>query len=217
MDKPFIDTLHNWGIVLSEAQLRKLELFHCELLDKNTRFNLISENDASNIWPRHILDALAGAPLLRKHLSSGSMIADAGAGAGFPGIPLAVALEDMEFRLWDSNLKRHMFLNCAISALKLKNASAHHLRIGQSGEMERGKHDAVIERAMGKLENILPQCLNMLRPGGIFMAWQSAPLEKEPSQLQNILAAAGGKVEEIFAYRLPTEDKERFIAVFRRI
>lgn len=195
-------TLKTWGVELTAAQRDKLLLFESELLEKNSRFNLISENDAGNIWPRHILDALAAVPLLRRLVPAGGAVADAGTGAGFPGIPLAIALENLEFDLWDSNLKRINFLTWEISRLGLKNTRAFHRRIGQSGELETAKYDAALERAMGKLDNILPQCLNMVKAGGAFLAWQSAKPESG--------------AEETAAYRLPGEERDRFIAVFRK-
>ena len=224
MDEKTRETLKVWGVDLTEEQTALLKLFKDELLEKNTRFNLFSRNDADYLWPRHILDALAGAPLLKKLLPAGGVIADAG--AGFPGIPLAVALPGCQFDLWDSSLKRQMFLTWAASRLRLKNVHALHSRIGQSGTLEAGKYDAVVERAMGKLENILPQCLNMLKAGGVFLAWQSSggtgpdgnhapPADKDP-EIRKILGACGGLAEKTASYRLPLEEKNRLILVFRK-
>jgi 16S rRNA (guanine527-N7)-methyltransferase len=209
MDALIKKTLEKWGITLTTEQFSQLSLFEKELLEKNSRFNLVSHNDAANLWPRHILDALAGARLLAKLLKPGDVVADAGAGAGFPGIPLAVALGNFRFDLWDSNLKRQMFLTWSASSLKLKNVRALHRRIGQSCSFETGKYDAVVERAMGKLENILPQCLNMVKPGGIFLAWQSCPPDARTP-------ACAPRTQEVYAYRLPHEEKDRFILIFRK-
>ena len=215
MEENTLQVLEKWGISLTPEQTAQLELFREELLDKNARFNLISENDAGDIWPRHILDALAGAPLLAKLLKPGDRIADAGAGAGFPGIPLSVALPGFAFDLWDSNLKRQMFLNCAATRLKLKNVRALHSRIGQSPGLETGKYAAVVERAMGKLENILSQCLNMLEPGGVFLAWQSVQPKDSP-EIRKTLELRRARMETAFSYRLPLEEKDRRIIIFRK-
>jgi 16S rRNA (guanine527-N7)-methyltransferase len=214
MDQQITEILKKWGVALTEEQERKLELFKEELLIKNSRLNLFSGNDAEVLWPRHILDALAGAPILARLLKPGDTVADAGAGAGFPGVPLAVVLENFKFDLWDSSLRRQLFLTWAASRLRLGNVRALHSRIGQSGPAEAERYGAVVERAMGKLENILPQCLNMVRPGGVFLAWQSrgdGVFEKDGgSGVQDCRA------EEVFAYRLPREEKDRFILVFRK-
>jgi 16S rRNA (guanine527-N7)-methyltransferase len=214
METAITETLKQWGVSLTEEQSRRLDLFKEELLEKNARFNLFSHNDAEVLWPRHILDALAGAPLLARLLKPGGAVADAGAGAGFPGIPLAVVFENLGFDLWDSSLKRQMFLTWAASRLKLRNVRALCSRIGQSGPAETGKYDAVVERAMGKLENILPQCLNMVKPGGVFLAWQSC--DDGVGKKRDGTGDPGLRAEEIFAYRLPHEKKDRFILVFRK-
>ncbi len=214
MEAAITETLKKWGVSLTEEQSLRLELFRQELLEKNERFNLFSRNDADVLWPRHILDALAGAPLLARLIKPGGAVADAGAGAGFPSIPLAVALENLGFDLWDSSLKRQMFLTWAASRLKLRNVRALCSRIGQSGQAETEKYDAVVERAMGKLENILPQCLNMVKPGGVFLAWQSCG-EEAPEKVRG-RCGAGPRAEEHFFYRLPHEKKDRRILVFRK-
>ena len=216
MDEQIKKTLEQWCLALTEEQATKLELFKEELLEKNSRFNLVSQNDAGELWPRHILDALAGVPLLAKLVKPGAYVADAGAGAGFPGIPLAVALEALNFDLWDSSLKRQQFLTWTASRLKLKNVRALHQRIGQSGPLEAGKYGAVVERAMGKLENILPQCLNMLEAGGVFLAWQSCVPPEVPPAMRKTLELHGSSAEEPFAYRLPNEERDRFILVFMK-
>jgi len=217
MDAIIKETLEKWKLGLTEEQLAGLELFKTELLEKNSRLNLVSDNDAGYLWPRHILDALAGAPLLAGLLKPGDAVADAGAGAGFPGIPLAVALQPVAFDLWDSSLKRTMFLTCAASRLKLKTVRALHRRIGQSGPLETGKYGAVVERAMGKLENILPQCLNMVKPGGVFLAWQTAAqLARERPAAREAADRAGAGLENTTAYRLPGETEDRHILVFRK-
>ncbi|MFA6434649.1 MAG: 16S rRNA (guanine(527)-N(7))-methyltransferase RsmG [Elusimicrobiales bacterium] len=217
MEPMIRETLETWGLRLTEEQIVRLELFKTELLEKNSRLNLVSDNDAGNLWPRHILDSLAGAPLLAKLLKPGAAVADAGAGAGFPGIPLAVVLEPTRFDLWDSSLKRSMFLTCAASRLRLKTVRALHSRIGQSGPLEAGKYGAVVERAMGKLENILPQCLNMVQAGGVFLAWQTAAqlAQERPAALE-AARKAGAEPAETVSYRLPGEPEDRHIIVFRK-
>ncbi len=217
MDAIIKETLKKWNLALTEEQAARLELFKEELLEKTSRLNLVSKNDAGDLWPRHILDSLAGAALLAGLLKPGGRVADAGAGAGFPGIPLAVALEPVAFDLWDSSLKRSMFLTCAAFRLKLKNVRALHLRIGQSGPLETGKYDAVVERAMGKLENILPQCLNMVKGGGIFLAWQTAAqLAQDLPAALEAARGAGAELAETASYRLPGEEADRSILVFRK-
>ncbi|HNW43871.1 MAG TPA: 16S rRNA (guanine(527)-N(7))-methyltransferase RsmG [Elusimicrobiales bacterium] len=208
-------TLAAWGVELSGPQLEKLELFAAELKANNAVMNLVSKNDEPELWPRHIADSLAAAPLLRRLVKPGALIADSGTGAGFPGMPLAVALEDFRFELLDSNGKRCDFLGRAAAAMKTGNVAVFKRRVGEGPRAQR--YAAVMERAMGQLENILPQCLNMVVEGGVFLAWQSAAQMAAPRpELLKVMDKARAELAEKINYRLPGAVEDRFIAVYRR-
>lgn len=216
MEKEIEERLELWGLKLDAKALAKLEILAREIKEKNAMLNLISKNDEPCFWSRHLADSLAAAPLLQKLILPGALVADAGSGPGFPGLPLAAALPAFNFELWDSNRKRVEFALWAAGSMKLKNAAALCRRIGQSGAFELGRYDAVLERAMGKLENILPQCLNMLKSGGVFLAWQSGLEDAGAPGSLKALKKAGAKLEAGFAYTLPGEIRERLILVFRK-
>lgn len=217
MDDAVEETLRAWGVRLGEGQLRKLEIFADGVREKNSLLNLVSRTDEPLLWRRHILDSLAAVPLLVRLVPPGSAIADAGSGAGFPGLPLAAVLEDRDFSLLDSNGKRCAFLNWAAAGMKAGNVSVRHLRLGEGGRPAPGSCAAVTERAMGQLENILPQCLNILSAGGCFLAWQSAAqMAAARPEVDSALERAGGELSERFLYRLPGEKEDRCIAVFRK-
>lgn len=209
--------LGGWGMELGPETRAALDAFAGCLLEKNAVMNLVSRADEPQLWERHILDALAGAPLLRRLLRPGAAIADAGSGAGFPGLALSAELREYSFDLLDSNGKRCAFLNWAAAAMKSRNVRVFHRRLGEGGPAAQRRYDAVIERAMGQLENILPQCLNILSDGGVFLAWQSAAqLAGARPAVDAALAACGGEIAETFRYRLPGENEDRSIVVFRR-
>ena len=216
MEKAIEERLELWGLKLDTTALAKLEILAREIKEKNARLNLISKNDESCFWSRHLADSLAAAPMLQKLILPGALVADAGSGPGFPGLPLAAAMAPVNFELWDSNRKRVEFAIWAAGAMKLKNTAAFYRRIGQSGTFELARYDAVLERAMGKLENILPQCLNMLKSGGVFLAWQSGLEDAGAPGSMKALGKAGAKLETKFAYTLPGEIRERLILVFRK-
>ncbi len=209
-------SLSAWGLQLTQESLRKLQLFAAGLKEKNALLNLVSKTDEPQLWERHILDSLAGAPLLRRLLKPGAIIADAGSRAGVPGLARSTALEEFRFNLLDSSGKRCSFLNWSATAMNLENVSVFHRRLGEGGVAAATGYDAVIERAMGQLENILPQCLNILAEGGIFLAWQSAAQTRERPAVNAALRKAGGELSETFPYRLPGETEARYILVFRK-
>jgi len=212
-----ITTLAQWGLQLPPAAERRLGIFAAELLEKNTMMNLVSRNDEPLLWERHILDSLAGASVLRRLLKPGAAVADAGSGAGFPGLVLAAVLEEFSFELLDSRGKRCDFLGLAAASMLAGNVAVYQRRVGEGGPGAERRYAAVIERAMGQLENILPQCLNILSGGGYFLAWQSAAqLAKGRPAADAALKKAGGKLLETFSYRLPGEAEDRHIVVFQK-
>ncbi len=211
-------TLETWGLRLTEESLRKLEIFSAALKEKNSVQNLVSEKDMPQIWERHILDSLAAAALLRRRLAPGALIADAGSGAGFPGLALAAALEEFNFQLLDSRARRCDFLDFAAAATGSLNVAVFNRRVGEGGAGSGTRYAAVLERAMGHLENILPQCLNILSAGGLFLAWQSAAQLASPRpKVEAALKRAGGELAETLPYRLPGETEDRHILVFKKI
>jgi 16S rRNA (guanine527-N7)-methyltransferase len=207
--------LSAWNLELAEESLRKLEVFAAFLAEKNAVQNLVSEKDMPQLWERHMLDSLAPAALLRRRLKPGALIADAGSGAGFPGLALSAALEEFNFQLLDSRVRRCDFLGEAAAAMNSRNVAVFNRRVGEGGPGAGQRYGAVIERAMGQLENILPQCLNILVKGGIFLAWQSAAQLAQPRPaVEAALRKAGGELLETFPYRLPGETQDRYILVF---
>lgn len=215
MNEAVKSALDAWGLLLSAESLARLELFASGLSEKNSLLNLVSAPDLPRLWERHILDALAAAPLLRRLLTPGARIADAGSGAGFPGLVLSAALPEYSFSLLDSNGKRCAFLNWSAARMKSANVSVLHRRLGEGGRAAQERYDAVLERAMGQLENILPQCLNILAEGGRFLAWQSgAQLAAARPEADAALRAAGSGLLEVHSYRLPGSAEDRHIAVF---
>jgi 16S rRNA G527 N7-methylase RsmG len=101
--------------------------------------------------------------------------------------------------------------------MKSANVSVLHRRLGEGGRAAGDRYDAVLERAMGQLENILPQCLNILAEGGRFLAWQSgAQLSASRPAADAALAAAESGLLEVHSYRLPGDAEDRHIAVFGR-
>lgn len=209
--------LERLGLRPGPEELRRLEAFAAALLERNSVQNLVSRKDEPLLWERHILDSLAAAAPLRRLLKPGAAVADAGSGAGFPGLALAAVLPEFGFELLDSRAKRVEFLAEAAAAMGAGNVKAFQRRVGEGGPGSERRYGAVIERAMGQLENILPQCLNITERGGYFLAWQSAAqMAAARPAVDAALAKAGGTLSGSLPYRLPGEAADRHILVFRK-
>lgn len=150
-----------------------------ELLERwGRRINLTAIRTLEDMVPGHVLDSLAVRPYLR-----GARIADIGTGAGFPGLPLAIAEPEREFVLLDANGKKIAFVQHAIGELGLRNASAVRVR---AEDFAPGKRfDTVVARALAKTERLVELGAHLLGEGGVLLALKgqhpAAELDSLPS------------------------------------
>ncbi|MFH1620188.1 MAG: RsmG family class I SAM-dependent methyltransferase, partial [bacterium] len=163
-------------------QLKLLKLYAAMVLEKNRELNL-TRADTGDIWKRHIADSLACVPVLRELLSqkASPLVADSGAGAGYLGICIKIAWPETRVHLWESNRRKFQFIIWAVSRLGLRGINPVWGRVGEKKISEPEKADAVVERAMGKLKNVLEPCLGLAKEdGGIFMPYQVSPVTDMP-------------------------------------
>lgn len=140
------------GVTLTEADAARLLTLLEELRRWNRRFNLTAIR-APDMLTHHLLDSLA----VNRDLH-GTRIADAGTGAGFPGLPLAVVNPHRQFTLIDSSAKKIRFVGHAVQLLQLANVTPVHARV-EALEVA-VPFDTVVARAFAPL----PRLLELVRP-----------------------------------------------------
>src|SRR5262249_38218223 len=132
------------GLDVGKEARAKL-LGHLELVEKwNRVHNITAIRDVVQAVSVHLLDSLAIVP----HLPGKRML-DAGSGAGFPGIPVALAKPDIHIDLLDSNHKKCAFLRQAIADASLGNARVVCERAESWRPVE--LHDCIVSRALAEL------------------------------------------------------------------
>jgi len=124
----------------------------------------------------HLADSLAALEL--QAVRSASTIADVGAGAGFPGLALAVALSGSEVRLLESHRGKCAFIRRVIAAAAVANARVVCARAEDWREGE-GRHDAVLARAVAAQPVVLEYAAPLLRIGGTLVDWRGRRAEEE--------------------------------------
>ena len=166
------------GIGLGEKQLAQFDLYQRELLKWNAKTNLISEKTSGDIVKRHFLDSLTAAPYI---LKQNSRLVDIGCGAGFPGIPLKIALPSLRLYLLETNRKKVSFLKHVIRLLNLEDAVTLHDRTENIIRTDtwREAFDIVISRASLKLPDLLPLGNYFLIPGGLLITLKSQDVDDE--------------------------------------
>ena len=147
-----------------------------ELARWNQRVNLTAIKNPSEMITGHLLDSLAARPFLQ-----GQQILDVGTGAGFPGLPLAIAEPERSFGLVDSNNKKIMFVQHVARLLKLGNVNAVKARTEDYAPGNR--FDTVIARAVAALPRLLEIAGHHVREDGVFVALKGRYPAEELEQI----------------------------------
>ena len=170
---------------LSETQKTQFAALYDLYLDWNSKINVISRKDITNLYEHHVLHSLGIARFI--HFTPGTRIMDLGTGGGFPGIPLAILFPETSFHLVDSIGKKVKVASEVAHAIGLKNVSFKHCR----AEEEKTKFDFVVSRAVMPLtdllkiirKNISDEQKNSL-PNGL-ICLKGGELEKETLPVKN--------------------------------
>lgn len=166
------------GIELGDTQLAQFDVYKNELLQWNAKTNLISENSSQEIITRHFLDSLTAMQFIGK---PNARVMDVGCGAGFPGLPLKIALPSLELYLLETNRKKVSFLKHIIRLLNLSKVVVLHDRVENiiKTDLWKEKFDILISRAAFKLSELLPQGEYFLAPGGELIALKGLNVDEE--------------------------------------
>ena len=187
------------GIPLSGEQAGQLLRLLDELDDWNQRMNLTAIRERGQQITKHLLDSLAIQSYLR-----GTRIADIGTGAGFPGLPLAVALPQVELTLVDSTAKKLKFVEHAAQTLGLRNVQTVHTRAENYRPKER--FDCVVSRAVGPLETFVTWSGHLCVGGGRLLAMKGRYPTDELTQIPN-----GWKLAAVHRLNIPGLDEQRHL------
>jgi 16S rRNA (guanine527-N7)-methyltransferase len=197
--------LRGLGLELAPAQVAALGTLLDELADWNTRMNLTAIRDPAEAVDKHLLDSLAVRAFLK-----GLAVADVGSGAGFPGLPLAIADPDRRFTLVESTGKKARFLRHIVARLDLPNVEVVPLR-AESYKPPR-PFDSVIARALGPLAEFVRVAGHLAGRGGRLLAMKGKVPEDEIQALP-----AGWKLLAVHPVAVPGLDAERCLVELARV
>ena len=140
------------GLTLNSRKIQKFLSYH-ELIKKwNSKINLTSVTDDSEIIVKHFLDSLTVSELI----TDGPNILDIGTGAGFPGVPIAIVRESLNITVLDSREKRIFFINEVLRELDLSNVKTVSGRAEDSNNgVPRINFDYVLTRAVGDIKEVI--------------------------------------------------------------
>ena len=204
------------NIALTADMLAQFERYQRELIAWNERVNLTSITDPREIQRRHFLDSLScivGAP---QHFARpGCAIADIGSGAGFPGIPLKLALSHLELTLVETRGKRVTFLRHLVNVLNIEGVTVISDRAETLGQdaAHRERYDVVLARALGPLAMVAELCMPLLQLKGRCIAPRREDFETESKMAQTAFDLTGGSALEWIPVHVPGLDDGRGLVV----
>jgi 16S rRNA (guanine527-N7)-methyltransferase len=192
------------GLSLGREQRNKL-LQHLALLEKwNQVYSLTAIRDGEKAVSGHLLDSLAVSPYV-----TGTRVLDVGSGAGFPGIPIAVARPDIQVVLLDSSHKKAAFLRQAVAELQLKNTAVICERVESWQAAE--KFDWIISRALADIAEFIALTQHLLAPSGVFAAMKGVYPFEEIERLP-----ADFRLRRVHAVAVPGLGAERHLVLIER-
>jgi 16S rRNA (guanine527-N7)-methyltransferase len=169
----------------------------------------------------HIADSLSGLEVT--DLARARRIADLGAGAGFPGLPLAIALPATKVDLIESAGRKTALIDRLIQAAKVDNARSVQARAEEWAAVVpalgggREAYDAVTARAVASLPVLVEYAAPLLHPSGVFVAWKGSVDEAEERLGRGAAAELGMALEEVRWVEPFAGARDRHLWVFRKV
>ncbi len=201
-----------------ELEDKKQEQFYhyMELLQKwNENINLTAITEPEEVLQKHFIDSLTIMPYIKKD----EKVIDVGTGAGFPGIPLKIAKEDVEVTLLDALNKRLNFLNEIIQVLELSTIETIHLRAEEAGRNKdlREKFDVSVSRAVAPLSVLVEYLLPLVKVNGKCICMKGSNVEEEIRNSKKAIEILGGNIEKIEEFTLPNSDIKRNLIIIKKV
>jgi 16S rRNA (guanine527-N7)-methyltransferase len=186
-------------VVLTSSQSDALLKLVDELELGNAQFNLTAIRDRLGMLRKHVLDSLSLEPYLR-----GDRVADVGTGAGFPGLPLAIANPQRLFTLIEATGKKARFAERTAQQLRCDNVQVVHARAESYRPFE--LFDTVTARALSSLADFAAYAGHLCAPGGRLLAMKGKRPDEEISALPKSF-----RVLAVHRLKVPGLDDERHL------
>jgi 16S rRNA (guanine527-N7)-methyltransferase len=220
--------LERLDLTLSPGVRAALEAQARLLMAWSGHVNLTAHRTPQRICLEHILDSLAAVPLIRRLWAGPVTLFDLGSGAGYPGLPLAIALPCQRAVLVDSIGKKARFLAVAAAAawseLEAAGEDGPSVRAltGRAESLARDpehreRWDLVTARAVAPLERLVRVSFPVLRTGGALIAWKrddgEGSLGRELAAARPSMAATGARLDAVHGVAVPGLEDHRLVVI----
>ena len=181
------------GLTLTERQKKTLCDFGEAVVRQNQVMNLTAITEADQVAKLHLLDSLT---VLTAAELAGRKLIDVGCGAGFPGVPLAIACPEAKITLLDSLGKRVHWLEEILPTLGVK-AECVTARAEEFVSDRRESYDFATSRAVARLNILLELTAPYVKVGGMVVAMKGAAAREELAECTGAIRKLGLKLEDV--------------------
>lgn len=211
METTLKEGLDALNLSLSEERQEKLCAFARAMVSKNEVMNLTAITEDTQVAKLHLLDSLT--VLCCADLRGKSLI-DVGCGAGFPGVPLAIACPEASITLLDSLGKRVKWLEQTLPQLGIE-AECVTARAEEAVAARRETYDFATSRAVARLNILLELTAPYVRVGGTVLAMKGAAAKEELLEAKSAISKLGLKLEKVVEF--PGADGTHMVIVLKKI
>ena len=211
MEKTLNEGLNALGLSLPQERQEKLCAFARAMVKQNEVMNLTAITEDAQVAKLHLLDSLT--VLCCADLKGKTMI-DVGCGAGFPGVPLAIACPEANITLLDSLGKRVKWLEQILPQLGI-HAECVTARAEEAVASRRESYDFATSRAVARLNILLELTAPYVKVGGAVLAMKGAAAKEELSECAGAMKKLGLKLEDVREF--PIDGTSHAVIVLRKI
>ncbi|MGB3641966.1 MAG: 16S rRNA (guanine(527)-N(7))-methyltransferase RsmG [Rivularia sp. (in: cyanobacteria)] len=218
----------------SSQQQQQFQRLYELILEGNRQLNLTRITQPEDFWEKHLWDSLRGIKFLisseREEGGEGEdrgegvdkkeiSIIDLGTGAGFPGIPAAIIVNNSTIHLVDSTRKKINFIDSILPELNLSNVKATTCRAEEIGRdsKHRENYDIALIRAVASASACAEYALPLLKEGGLAVVYRGSWTEEENLGIENAVGQLGGIVESIEQFNTPLSNGDRHCLYLRKV
>ena len=199
------------GLELSPEKVDTLCDFARAMVKQNEVMNLTGITDDKGVANLHLLDSLT---VLATADLSGKKLIDVGCGAGFPGVPLAIACPEAKITLLDSLGKRMKWLEDVLPSLGIQ-AECVTARAEEAVATRRESYDYATSRAVARLNILLELTAPYVKVGGAVLAMKGSLAKEELAECGNAMKKLGLKLESVREF--PIDGTNHAVIVLRKI
>ena len=203
--------LEKLGLELPEQLQETLCAFARGMVKQNEVMNLTAITEDTQVAKLHLLDSLT---VLCCADLKGKTLIDVGCGAGFPGVPLAIACPEAKITLLDSLGKRMKWLEEILPQLGI-SAECVTARAEEAVAARRESYDFATSRAVARLNILLELTAPYVKVGGAVLAMKGAAAAEELEEAGSAIKKLGLKLEEVREF--PVDGASHAVIVLRKV